>query len=105
MDRNLLYSSNKDELKDKISALIQSGNSGKYQAPLEKWFNWFIRNYDNFYLDLLNYPNFYRAYYCDRDIFSIQIWIEDENEVKSHVKTLYSNIQNELSDEETIYLE
>ncbi len=104
MDKNLLYSSNKEELMAKIKTLVQSGEGGKYQEPLEKWLVWFEKNYSEIKLENLLFPNFYRAYYCDRDIFSVQIWIEDENGVKSHLKTLYSNIPNELSELETVYL-
>lgn len=105
MDKNLLYSSNKNELKNKINQLVESKNCGKYQVPLENWLTWYNRNEENINLEELIFPNFYRSYYCDRNIFSIQIWIEDSDGIKSHVKTLYSNIPNELSDLETIFFE
>lgn len=104
MDKNLLYSMNKEELKYKIIQLVDSRDCGKYQLPLEKWLSWFLKNEDKIQLEEMEFPYFYRAYYSDRNIFSIQIWIEDEG-VKSHLKSVYSNVPNELSDFETIFVE
>lgn len=75
-----IYSQNEEELINKIDLLIKNQSTdSKYLSPLKSWKSWFFKNREKINLKQLNNNLFYRAYYCEPNIYGIQIWKFDED--------------------------
>lgn len=96
-----IYSKNAEELVNKVDQLIQNqSENSKYLIPLKSWKSWYYKNRDKIILEQLENNLFYRAYYCDPNIYGIQIW-EFNGELKIWRCNYIMNANDERNSQET----
>lgn len=96
-----IYSRNADELICKIDKMIENqSQDSKYLAPLKSWKSWYYKNRDKIVLKQLKDHFFYRAYYCDPNVYGIQIW-KFENELRIWQCNYIMNGNDDKNSQET----